>query len=90
MCLGLNCTILATYVKFSNRITPKYAKKATKQLKNHASGQSELLMDSDTEDEERARLRASKRISVYREMADEQIRSILATMMTISKDLSPQ
>ena len=43
-----------------------------------------LIEKLDGEDTEQAteRVRASKRLSAYREMADQQIESVLATMMT--------
>lgn len=39
---------------------------------------------ADDQNEAMERIRASKRLSAYRDMADEQINNILATMITIS------
>eukprot|EP00353_Schmidingerella_taraikaensis_P007783 CAMPEP_0185575694 /NCGR_PEP_ID=MMETSP0434-20130131/6817_1 /TAXON_ID=626734 ORGANISM="Favella taraikaensis, Strain Fe Narragansett Bay" /NCGR_SAMPLE_ID=MMETSP0434 /ASSEMBLY_ACC=CAM_ASM_000379 /LENGTH=189 /DNA_ID=CAMNT_0028192639 /DNA_START=364 /DNA_END=936 /DNA_ORIENTATION=+ len=87
--LMLNCTILATYVRFSNKLNRATARKATKSLRRAVGDSDRLLLQSENDspshsDMAAERVRASKRLSAYREMADRQIQEILATMITIS------
>ena len=83
---ALNLTILLTYLKFSSRLERSTAERAKDQLRqqfDQGNSNSSASVSPNMPGSELERKQAERRLAAYRKMADMEIESILATMMTM-------